>query len=54
MKLDRLRVGTIELTNIDAAVLEGSYPVEVLLGMSFLGRLNVQHQGELMIMQTKN
>ena len=54
VKLDRLRVGTIELTNIDAAVLEGSYPVEVLLGMSFLGRLNVQHQGELMIMQTKN
>lgn len=52
VKLKRIRVGQIELSNIDAGVLEGGYPVEVLLGMSFLGKLKVEHQGEVMIMQT--
>lgn len=53
VKLDRVRVGQIELSNVTAGVLEGDYPIDVLLGMSFLGKLNVQHQGEVMLLETK-
>lgn len=53
IKLDRVRVGEIELRNVDAGVLEGSHPTEVLLGMSFLSRLKVEHQGEVMLLETK-
>ena len=53
VKLKSVIVGQIELNNIDAVVLEGAYPVEVLLGMSFLGQLNIQHQGEVMVLENK-
>lgn len=53
VKLDRVTVGQITLHNIPAMVLDGSSPSEVLLGMSFLERLNVQHQGEVMVLETK-
>ncbi|MBN1379760.1 MAG: TIGR02281 family clan AA aspartic protease [Gammaproteobacteria bacterium] len=53
VKLDRVTLGKIELNNIPAAVIDGSSLQEVLLGMSFLERLNVQHQGEVMLLETK-
>ena len=51
--LDRVTLGKIELRNIPAAVVDGSGPQDVLLGMSFLERLNVQHQGEVMVLEMK-
>lgn len=38
--LDRVKVGDIELTNVEAIVLEGNSPTEILLGLSFLDRLH--------------
>lgn len=38
--LDRVRVGDIELTNVEAIVLEGGSPPEILLGLTFLDRLH--------------
>ncbi len=52
--LQRVRVGEIELRDIDAIVLEGNSPTEVLLGMSFLGRLEMQHSGQVMQLKRKN
>lgn len=54
IKLNRVRVGDIELRDIDALVLDGANPTEVLLGMSFLNRLEIQHSGKMMELRKKN
>jgi aspartyl protease family protein len=46
VRLDSVRVGDITLTNVDAVVHHTSQLPVVLLGMSFLGRLEMQHQGD--------
>lgn len=51
VKLNTIAVGKIKLSNIDAMVIEGDSPTEVLLGMSFLGRLQVKHQNEVMSLE---
>lgn len=51
--LDRVRVGEIELSNVEGAVLDGSSPHEILLGMSFLNRVEMQRQGELLLLRKK-
>ncbi|MBE0439071.1 MAG: clan AA aspartic protease [Gammaproteobacteria bacterium] len=42
VKLDQVQVGTITLYNVDAMVIDGSEPSVALLGMSFLGQLDMQ------------
>ncbi len=42
VKLQRVEVGEIALFNVDAGVVEGSFPQEILLGMSFLGQLDMR------------
>lgn len=51
--LDKVSVGEIELTNVEAAVLEGDSPAEVLLGNSFLNRVEMQRQGQVMLLKQK-
>ncbi len=51
IKLASVKVGEIELRNIRATVLEGGYPVEVLLGMSFLSRLELERKGNLITLR---
>lgn len=51
--LAKVRVGEIELTNVAASVLEGSSPQEVLLGNSFLNRVQMQRQGQVMLLKQK-
>lgn len=51
--LDKVRVGEIELTNVEAGVLEGDSPREVLLGNSFLNRVEMQRQGQVMLLKQK-
>lgn len=46
--LNTVEVGGIRLHNVDAGVIEGDFPREALLGMSFLGRLEMKHDGEKM------
>ena len=46
--LDTISVGEIRLHNIEAMVIEGNFPVHVLLGMSFLGNLDIHREGQLM------
>jgi aspartyl protease family protein len=51
VQLETIAVGKIKLNNIDAIVVEGDSPEEILLGMSFLGRLSVKHENEVMSLQ---
>jgi len=43
VRLESVSVGKIKLTNVEALVIEGNHPGPVLLGMTFLSRLNVEH-----------
>ena len=51
--LDRVKIGNIELRNVDGVVIEGPQPNEVLLGMSFLGRLDMGNEGGHMWLKKK-
>jgi len=48
LKLDKVEVGSITLYNVDAGIIEGAFPREPLLGMSFLGQLDMRREGERM------
>lgn len=47
VRLASVRVGGIELREVDAIVIEQGLPV-ALLGMSFLGRVEMRHEGSTM------
>jgi len=51
--LDRVQVGSISLNKVDAIVVEGSSPREVLLGMSFLNRVDMKNSGNVMLLRSK-
>jgi aspartyl protease family protein len=46
--LDTVRVGDITLNNVEALVLEGRYPEDALLGMSFLSRTQMTRDGDML------
>ena len=47
VKLDTVRVGGVTLHGVDAVVMEGGLPVP-LLGMSFLNRMDMRRDGNIM------
>jgi aspartyl protease family protein len=47
VKLDRVKVGDIELTQVEGSVHEGGLPIG-LLGMSFLNRTEMRREGQHM------
>lgn len=51
IKLDSVKVGDIEIRNVHATVLEGGFPLEVLLGMSFLSYLELERKGNLITLR---
>ncbi len=51
--LDSVKVGDIELNNVAGVVLDSAQPSRVLLGMSYLGRLEISNDGRLMILRKK-
>ncbi len=53
LNLDRVKVGDIELHHVEAAVLEGRSPTDILLGMSFLDRVEIQRKGRMMLLKKK-
>lgn len=46
--LDRVTVGGITLQNVDAGIVIGTFPMEPLLGMSFLGQVDMVREGDRM------
>jgi aspartyl protease family protein len=51
--LDTVKVGSLELRNVGAVVLEGSAPEHALLGMTYLGRLEIDNDGRMMTLRKK-
>ncbi len=53
LKLKTVQVGDIRLLNIQGSVIEGDSPTTVLLGNSFLNRLEMTRKGGMMLLKTK-
>jgi aspartyl protease family protein len=51
--LDSVKVGDIKLLNVAGVVIEGAQPERVLLGMSYLGRVQLSNEGQLMTLRKK-
>lgn len=52
VSLAEVTVGSIKVQNVQAAVISGAYPTEILLGMSFLRNVKMQeNNGVLMLTQ---
>jgi aspartyl protease family protein len=52
--LDKLVVGGITAHNVRAAVIDGSYPLEILLGMSFLREVAMEEDGGVLTLIQKH
>ena len=51
VRLDTVRVGSIELNNVECVVIESGLPI-ALLGMSFLNRIEIRHEaGRMMLIR---
>ncbi len=53
INLDRVKVGEIILRNVHAVVIDGNEPSTTLLGMSYLERLNIVNEGQVMKLEQK-
>lgn len=51
--LDSVKLGDIEVKNVLGVVIDGAEPGTTLLGMSFLNRLDISNDGQLMTLQLK-
>jgi len=54
VRLKSVSVGKITETNVEAFVIDGDHPGPILLGMTFLGRLSVEHSGNAMTLLQKD
>jgi len=53
VNLNTVKVGELELRNVGGVVLEGEQPAKALLGMSYLGRLEMTNTGRVMTLRKK-
>ncbi len=53
LRLKSVTVGNITEKNVEAFVIDGNHPGPILLGMTFLGRLSVEHSGNAMTLLQK-
>ncbi|MCZ6640088.1 MAG: retropepsin-like aspartic protease [Gammaproteobacteria bacterium] len=51
--LDEVTVGNITVYNVQAAVIEGTHPVDILLGMSFLRQVGMKEVGGVLTLTQK-
>jgi aspartyl protease family protein len=53
IKLDSVKIGALEVLGVEAAVIEGNAPSEVLLGMSFLSRVRWREENGVLQLESK-
>jgi aspartyl protease family protein len=54
VRLKSVSLGKIKQRNVEAMVIDGDHPGPILLGMSFLGKLQVEKAGEVMKIRQRN
>lgn len=53
VRLSRVKVGELELRDVDGLVLEGGFPTEVLLGNSYLSRVRMSDQNGMLLLESR-
>ncbi len=53
MKLDRVRVGDIEVRNVEGAVHDGDFPEVILLGNTFLNKVSMKREGQILTLESR-
>ena len=53
VNLSNVQVGAVSVPNVEAMVIEGSFPREILLGNSFLERMEISRDGKIMTLRRK-
>jgi len=53
VSLSSVQVGGIRRENVEAAVLEGNYPLEILLGMTFLRNVKMEESDGVLVLSSK-
>ncbi len=53
LRLERVRAGGIELRNVEAAIMPGDAPPVALLGMSFLSRVHMVREGQVLLLEQR-
>ena len=53
VSLNSVSVGDIRLNNIEAIVVEGSFPTDILLGNTFLSRLDMKVENNVLILKSR-
>ena len=53
LMLKRVTVGDITQNDVQAAVIDGDHPAEILLGNSFLGRLDLERAGQILMLKSR-
>lgn len=51
--LNSVKLGALEVLGVEAVVLEGDSPTEALLGMSFLGRVGMRVEQDMLVLESK-
>ncbi len=51
--LKQVKLGALSKRNVTALVIDGDAPQQVLLGMSFLGGLDIKNTGQMMVLEKK-
>ena len=54
IRLKSVSLGKIKQRDVEAMVIDGDHPGPILLGMSFLGKLKVEKDGEVMKIRQRN
>lgn len=53
VNLAKVTIGNITLTDVRASVVDGDYPIHILLGNSLLSRLEMQEQAGVLVLRQK-
>ncbi|MGH8646217.1 MAG: retropepsin-like aspartic protease family protein [Gammaproteobacteria bacterium] len=53
LSLDKVKVGDILLRSVPAAIIDGEFPLKVLLGNSFLNRVQMTRNGQVLELRQK-
>ena len=53
VRLDKVRVGDIEISNVEGAVHDSDFPKVILLGNTFLNRVNMKREGKILQLQDR-
>jgi len=51
--LTEVSVGGVKAPNVAATVIEGNYPMEILLGMSFLSEVSMKNEGGVLTLSQR-